>query len=58
MMDCLIVELSDEYVWAYIENEPVSIDGVLYSVIELNRVDNIVVIEKIEDGENSDSQSA
>jgi hypothetical protein len=56
MMDCLIVELNDEYIWAYIEDEPVSIDGVLYSVIELNRVDSVAIIEKIEDGENSDSQ--
>lgn len=56
MMDCLIVELNDEYLWAYIEDEPVSIDGVLYSVIELNRVDNVAIIEKIEVGENSDSQ--
>jgi hypothetical protein len=58
MMECFIVEVTEDHVWAFAESEPLTIDGVLYDVVEIDRVEGIAVLEKVQTHkeEKSDSQ--
>ncbi len=47
MMECFIQELTDDYIWAYINSEPVDMNGVLYHIVEVSRSEGIAVFEKL-----------
>lgn len=47
MMECFIVEVTEDHVWAFAESEPLTIDGVLYDVVEIDRVHGVAVLEKV-----------
>ena len=44
-MDCFPVALTDDYYWAYIDNEPITLDGTLYDVIGVYK-GRIAVVER------------